>query len=220
MTDTTYDISADIIAQLVASYSQPAPLSVQLVKVQTAKPSRLSVAKAAKRAAEVAAPTTEGHNEVKREVIPFILPAVGSLDAKSYMKCMVRATDRNARIAAIAGYVGYDTTLSYSANELSANMSAKSVLYGKVTALPRPVHSAPTSPTLAGYVSGMPNATAKKMADLQGREVVAAETMLDYNKQAALHLERGDQANAHHAATMAQVECERLEQIRRDLTSL
>ena len=221
---TSYDISADIIAQLVASYSQPElPTSVKMVKVggsPTKKPSKLSVAKAAKAAADVVGAAVEGHNEVKREVIPFILPEVGSLDAKGYMKQMVRAVDRNARIAAIAGYVGYDTTISYSANELSANLRAKHTLRGNVVALPRPVHSAPTGPTLSGYVSGLPSATDKRRNDLQGREVVAAESMLDYNKQAAAHLERGDQSNAAHCATMAHLEADRLTQIRKDLETL
>jgi hypothetical protein len=221
---TSHDISADVIAQLVASYTQPElPTFVKMVKVSngpTKKQSKLSVAKAAAKAAEVVGEMTEGHNQVKREVIPFILPEVGTYDAKGYMKQMVRAHDRNERIAAIAGYVGYDTTISYSANELSANLRAKQTLRGNVVALPRPVHSAPTGPTLSGYVSGLPNATDKRRQDLKGREVVAAEAMLDHNKAAAAHLLRGDQANAHHAATLAQVECERLSQIQRDLETL
>lgn len=219
---TSYDISADIIAQLVASYQQPAlPTSVTMVKVggsPTKKPSKLSVAKAAKAAADVVGAAVEGHNEVKREVIPFILPEVGSLDAKGYMKQMVRAVDRNARIAAIAGYVGYDTTISYSANELNANMMAQRTLRGNPVPLARPVHS--VQPTLAGYVAGCNDAIAKKRADLQGRSVYVTEAMLDNERSTREALARNDQVNAHHFATMARLERERLDQIQIDLSNL
>jgi hypothetical protein len=225
--NSSHDISADIIAQLIASYQQPElpTSSVKMVKVSgapTKKMGKLAIAKAAK---EVAQQTTseraEGDCRVQQAVVVSIpLPPCGTFTAKEYIVGMRRAVNRNDRIRFIAGYTGFDTTLSYSANELNANMSAKRTLYGAVVALPRPVHSAPTAATLSGYVAGCHDAAAKKKADLQGRAVYTAEAMIDYNKQALEALDRNDQANAAHYATMAHLEADRLTQIRRDMETL
>lgn len=213
--NTPPDAVDAFIASLTGSYVQPAFAEPQrLVQVQrkVKAPSKLAAVKAAK-ASEVQ-PTTEGLH-VKPLVTSLPLPAKGSLTAREYLIAMRRSANRDDRIVAIAGYLGFDRHQSYSSQELAANLSANRAL--------RPMPCHPKVPgaavSLAGFVAGMPDPVGKKLADLKGREVLATEEYLVYTKQATEALALGDTVKASEYALMAQAETERLAQIKRDIAS-
>ncbi len=206
--NTSHDISAEVIAQLVASYNQPTmPQAQRLVKVQSAKPlpSKLAQVKAAKAAAKETAQATTA-----RDARPFVtavtLPSCGTYTARAFCQAMNRATDRDSKIIAIAGYAGYDVTDSFGAQEQRAMTMARHELRGAPKALTAPVHSK-VAPTLAGFVSGIPQPEARRALDLAAREQLAATALAD-------HLYR----NSHPLAfKLAEVEQERLTHIRSEL---
>lgn len=218
---------AAFIASLAASYVQPTfspsgdrqgrPVAppAGLVKVNRKPATKLAQVKA-ERAANVA-PQTEGLI-VKPIVTSIPLPEKGTLDARSYLIAMRRATDRDMMIRAIAGYVGFDRTVDYGAQELAANMQANRAM--------RPLPACPKVPgasaSLAGYKSatiGMPDAVARRKGDLQGRCVLAAESICEAEKSAKLALESGDMDLAAHFAKVAELESSKLEAIRYEFTS-
>jgi hypothetical protein len=201
--------SSDIIALLVASYGRNVPTASDIST--SPAPSKLKVVKAAKEKAKsddgaVAAPKSD------KVVTTAILPEAGTLSAKDYIIAMRRARDLNDRIAAIAGYVGFSRTASYSSQELAANMKAQ-----------RALRPAPTFPaisgaavSLRGFVAGVPDAAAKRLADLQGRETLAAETLADHERAASVAMSDEER---HYHTQMARVERERLDQIKADLAA-
>ena len=212
-------LSPEVLALLAASYGRPADQVVETIvtrsenaKPKASKPSKLAAIKAAKAEEAEAAPIAD-----KKPAMTVIeLPPVGSHDARSFLIAMRRAVSRDQEIAAIAGYIGFDRYGDFGSQQLTARMRAQREIRG-VSALPRPIHT--TAPTVAGYVSGANDPDAKRMADLQGRATLAAETMCDLQRQAKEALERGDQANAHYYAQLALVEQGRLIQIKADLGS-
>ena len=220
---TSTDINADsleaFIAGLTASYKQPEFTTQTLVKVER-KP------RAAKAHTVVVAPSSNNvlgashtlPSPVNAAPPPVVaqLPTAGTLSAKEYFVAMRRATDRDARIAAIAGYIGYNRAEMYSPQELAANLQARKVL--------TPPKASPAvsgaAISLVGYVKGVPDMKGKKLADLQGREVAAVEAMLSHRKVAVELLSQGNQIEAAHEANLAKLESDRLTQIRKDIESL
>jgi hypothetical protein len=87
--------------------------------------------------------------------------------------------NRNEKIQIIAAYIGYDDRLSFGANELGARMRAKRSL-SPVVPLAQPVHTA-LGETVRGYVAGIPDDRAKKIAHLEARERLSAEQMAAEN---------------------------------------
>ncbi len=224
---SSLDIQAQIIAMLTASYGRPVetPSLPKQDKPSKAKASsKANNVKAPAKSDSIAPKAVEAIAEVTaHHVRPLItslpLPEKGSLDAKAYIVAMRRAKDRNDRIAAIAGYVGFDVHGEYSSQELAANLQAKRELGHGVKAAVAPfAHGA--SKSLGGYVHGMPNEQAKRLADLAGREALAAETMLDHEAETRECLAQGRLEGAQYAAAMAKVEGERLTHIQRDLLGL
>lgn len=221
------DISAAIIAQLVASYTQPtlpgivsAPKMVQIKR--SSKVSQATVVTASAKSTvsnDIVAQHAASCNARDARPAPATLdlPAVGTLSAKEFIVAMRRAATRDHKIQALAGYVGYDVREVFGVQEQSATMKAQREIRGNPVALKLPVHSA--LPTLKGYVAGAVDANAKRLADLRGREVLAVDSILTLQKEAAEHLERGDEINAAYSVQLAQVESERLTNIRRDLAS-
>jgi hypothetical protein len=203
------DLTAAHIALLVASYGKKQDTSA--VSPQSA-PSKLKVAKAAKASAKV----SDGSQAapIERQVITTAaLPAAGTISARDFFIAMRRATDRNSRIVAIASYKGFSPTESYSSQELAATMAARREMNPPKSS--PPVVGAAVS--LRGYVAGANDPMAKKRANLIGREVYAAEEMTTH--LSAARAARSAEERAHHTA-MAQVESERLAQIRSDLAAL
>src|SRR5574337_706885 len=77
------------------------------------------------------APIAKVH-DVPAKVMPshpappaLVLPAKGTHDARGYIVAMRRASTRDERIQAIAGFVGYDRSADFSANEFRANQTAR-----------------------------------------------------------------------------------------------
>jgi hypothetical protein len=212
---TSTDINADsieaFIAGLTASYIQPTCAAPQQTPVR--KPRATKTA-----APVVVAPTLPSPSHTNPAPAPVVaaLPTAGTLSAKEYFVSMRRAKSRDEQIAAIAGFIGYDRCKMYAEQELAANLQGKKVL--------NPPKASPAisgaAISLQGYTKGMPDMKAKRLADLQGREVAAVENMLSHRKAAAEQLSQGNQVQAIHFANLAKLESDRLEQIRRDLNSL
>lgn len=173
-------LSPEVIALLQASYGRNADKVVATIVTRSEnpkprKPSKLAAVKAA--AIETAEQSATPHDpRLPVTVIEF--PAVGTLDARGFLVAMRRATTRDEQIKAIAGYCGYDRHGDHGAQDLSARMMAQRELRGAPAPLPRPIHTtASAMATVKGYVHGMPDGVATKVADLLGRERLAAENL-------------------------------------------
>lgn len=210
------------LSLMLATYAtSPETVKVETVKVKTDKPPMRKL-----RAVE-SLPSNGGNTAPKMSVtIP--LPAKGEHTAKSFLRAMITAgqrctvegkvyTDpahvRNDQIRAIAGYIGWDNSLDFGTQDSTARIQATSEL-----------HPMPATPafrrinnSIVGYVSGLPNETAKRLGDLQGRERLAVDTLAEHVKLAKEAT--NDQDKGMHEA-LAQVEEERLVQIRKDLADL
>jgi hypothetical protein len=213
------DISADLIAFLVSQYEQPevaAPPAVTLTKVQRQRATTVNMRKvSAPPTMPAVAPVDTARNAAPPPEVKA-LPAKGTLDARGYFLAQRAAKTRDERIAAISAYIGYSAALTYSQQEYAANARAKREI--------NPPKASPAVPgaavSLRGFVAGMPDPIAKKKADLEGRQVYCAEQIGEYNKAAKAALEAGNEVEAMHNATMAQLETDRLTQIRADLAAL
>lgn len=217
--DRSMVTEASIISELLASYatlnpeafaSPVAPAAPRMVRVK-------GKGKAAKSNAtpSVAPPTSQGATDPRPAVTFAPLPQKGTLDARSFLQAMGRSKDRQDRILAIAGFIGFDRHGDYSSQELAANLAANRQTRGAPLPLPRPVHTAP--PVTTGFVSGLPDGLTKRIGNLEGRITLAVETACDLRKQGAEHLTRGDMANAKRCELLAQVEDARADEIRAEL---
>src|SRR5271155_4349991 len=157
------DSHAALIARLTAAYGRPSAPSTHIAP---------TVVVSVKRNASPVPGTESADGSCAAPIVAKVasapLPFVGTLDAKGYMVAMRRAATRDARIAAIAGYVGYQTTGNYAAQEFSANTKAHQALRGAPKALARPVHSGSVS--VAGFIAGMPDQAGKRRANLEAQE--------------------------------------------------
>ena len=72
-------------------------------------------------------------------------------------------------------------------------------------------------PTLSGFVAGMPAPLARQIADLGGREVLAAETMATHEKAAR---DATDESTRILFEGLAMLESARIDEIRKDLARL
>ena len=152
------------IAGLTASYKQPEFTTQTLVKVERkpraakAHTARKSSQLLAETAPAVVAPTMASPVNAAPPPVVAQLPTAGTLSAKEYFVAMRRATDRDARIAAIAGFIGYNRGEMYSPQELAANLQARKVL--------TPPKASPAvsgaAVSLVGYVKGVPDMKGKQ----------------------------------------------------------
>jgi hypothetical protein len=157
------------------------------------------------------------------------MPERNTLDAKGFLQAMrdagKRPNDkgimvvhpsevRNDQIKAIHAYCGYDNRENFGAQDQAARAKAQRELRGpqKVVEVAKPSLSA------GGYVAGMPDHKARKLADLQGREVAAVDAMLAHQKDA--DNPHRSPADRELSAGLAEVERERLTQIRADIAAL
>lgn len=156
----------------------------------------------------------------KREAAPVAprptMPVKGTLDPKGFLVALNRAKDLAQRQEAIAAYVGYNFLLPYGPQEDGARKLAQKALKPYTPAAFSRGTTAPTN----GVVSGLPDHTARHVANLKAREVASVEAMLSHDRLAA---EASDAGNVHgwqlHGG-LAQVERERLDQIRKDLAAM
>jgi hypothetical protein len=126
-----------------------------------------------------------------------VLPKAGMLDARGFMLAIRKAGRRlnadgklytnesevrNDMIRAIAGYVGYDLGANYGPQELVAKTKAHRELSGKPVTGMTLAEKREASRSMVGFVAGMPDAIAKQVGDLRGRETKLAEDMLAASK--------------------------------------
>lgn len=137
----------------------------------------------------------------------------GDFTAAQFMMVWRRAKDRNEQIQAINGFTGYDNKLAFSVNEYNATTKAKKEL--------RPSHQltvVQNKQETKTFVAGLPDNHFKRIADLMGREKMAAEALINH-ELAASNLTEGS-IEQLTAVAMADVERERLVAIRFDLSLL
>jgi hypothetical protein len=209
------ELSPEVLALLAASYGKPAAEVVeQATKLRKAsKPSRLAAVKAAAIQAEETHPVTP---QAQPAMTVIALPQPGTLDARGFLLALRRASTRDQQIQAIAGYCGFDRHGDFGSQELAARMQAQRALKGGVSPLTRPVNTA--VPTVAGFVAGVPDGMARKVADLLARERMAAEAIGEH-EQIAANAEVDAATRSYHAQ-LALVEQGRISQIRADLATL
>lgn len=187
-------------------------------------------------------------------VMPSNLPSIGTYNGKSFLlalrDCGKRTTDegrvyfdptlvREDTIRAIAGYVGFDPNGDFGAQDLSARTRAQGELKPVVG---KEYKRVMVASTIAGYVSGVPNETAKRAMDLEARARLAAAALAAYEvikdhdglvkairehfigdvpPTAVLDAAKADASLVPaFAAEFAAVEAERLNQIHADLRAL
>lgn len=173
-------------------------------------------------------------------MVGMMLPDRGSLNAKDFLLAMRNAgkrtsetgasfidqrEKRNDEIRAIHGFmyeirkgvkvaIGYDPKRDFGSQEQAARMLAQREIRGpvKVSEVVKPSLSA------AGYVAGMPDLRSRRMANLEGQEVVYAELMIQHDKDAADPTRTAEQRKL--SAGLADLERERLADIRKQIAAL
>ena len=138
---------------------------------------------------------------------PWAVIEPGSVQAEGFLKMSRTAKNRNEAIAAIHAYIGYDMAKDFGTQEYQAKATAAREL--------KPiVYQAKTQATVQGFVAGMPNGGEKFRQNLKARERVAVEGIIEHTKAAEGSTNEFD--TTLHTG-LAQVEAERIRQIRMDL---
>jgi hypothetical protein len=213
----TSDIDPEILAMLSASYGRKSSVdSDEIISriVERNKPkSEKSPRKSGKAVAQAVG------SDPRPALAVNALPKAGTLDAKAFLVKMRRASTRDEQIELISSYVGYDRAKDHGAQELAARMSAQRSIRGDIKPLVAPVNTAGNTVVVGEvYSKGTPDAMARRRADLQGREALAAEAMLDNEKLAKdANISSADR---YYHGQLAIVERGRLAQIKRDLAAL
>ena len=219
------DISIDaILASLAATYIAP---SINGGKPRPTISLEKQVKVKAPKAPKAAKVEGKRNVDLSTVVLPKDLPAIGTYDAVSFFKALRTAGNRVSSngqavydaslvredtIRAIAGYCGFDPHGNFGAQDLAARSKAQNEL--------RPIKGEEyrrvlVSSTVAGYVAGMPNETAKQLANLKGREALAIRSMIAHNKVA--NDASRSETDRKLSETLANVEKERVERIREDI---
>jgi hypothetical protein len=137
---------------------------------------------------------------------------VALISARDFVVGMRRAKDRQEKVALINQYVGYNAAEDFGTQEMVALRKANNSINP-----PRHRGSYSLQPTLEGFVAGKPNHNEKAIQDLEARERLAVDQMLELEKK-ALESSDADVAAVYHA--QAEVETQRVIEIRRDLNRL
>ena len=157
------------------------------------------------------------------------LPKAGSLEAKGFLKAMRDAGVRKGKldmsvkredeVRAIAAYIGYNSNELHGSQEVAARMQAQRELHPITVNKDEVWHRNGTADnSVAGYVAGGFDSTARAVANLKGQEVVAAESLC---VQRAIMLDNSATLDARATASLlVKLEDERLAQIRKDLAAL
>lgn len=215
--------------------------SAQLVKAATAA----AVIAPAKRTPKD--PASNGSkSKVVTSNVPFHSVFAGTLDAIEFTQQVRTAgmrTDDNGRtffdkneerpdlIKLIDLFIGYDPNKDFASQELAARtLAARKMRGGPSASGPERPEIRRAQASISGFVSGIPDNTAKSIANLKARERLAVDQLLEQDKlsQGLRKSEDGksffsdplltDQEKGK-AAAMAQLERDRLVQIRLDLDS-
>jgi len=149
-------------------------------------------------------------NPAPPPVIPS-LPAKGTLSARDFLLTIRKAQSRQESIAAIAGFIGYDSKGDFGSQDLAARAEAQRQL--------KPVspkeYKRSCAPTVAGFVAGLPDNLYKKLADLNARQELATSNMLECLRKAE---EAPNAILSQHFLHEAKLEQERLQSIQQDLS--
>ena len=146
------------------------------------------------------------------------LPSTGTLDARSFIVAMRKATDRNEQIKCIAAYVGYDCNGDFGSQEVAARAKAQRELKPAPIQGPSRAEVKAASRSMTGFVAGMPDTIQRKLADLKAREVAAVDAMLAHQKAAKDPSRSEDERLL--SSGLAEVERERLREIRQHIQAL
>lgn len=161
------------------------------------------------------------------------LPVKGTLDAASFMQAIRQAgrrvndkgvsyTDQNEvrgdTIKAIAGFIGWNPRESFGSQEQNARAMASRMLSKRQDHGMTREELRSASRSLTGYVAGMPDRIARCVDNLKARAVTATEAMIQHEKDSQ-DMSRGTQARLLSEG-LAQVERERIEQIRADIRAM
>jgi len=143
------------------------------------------------------------------------LPEPGTLSAKAFTLMLNRVKSRDEAICAIAGFIGYDNRLTFAENEMAAKQAAKGQLRPVSTEGPTREERRAAQNSAKGYVAGMPDAQAKLIGDLLGREQYA----VDERTRLEVEQKREDLSPAERQLNdgLIQLENARLEAIRAEL---
>jgi hypothetical protein len=224
-------LSLALAALTVQHNQEQAALDAQNVtKIVTrnAEPSKKQAAKVAASKGVQAAPIHD-----KPAVFGVTMPDRNTLDAKGFLQAMltagrrindngVRFTDprevRNDQIQAIHAFVGYNPRESFGGQEVAARAKAHRDLRGApVVTGPSREEQRAASRSLAGYIAGLPDHKARRLADLKARETQAVDAMI-----AHVHAAR-DKARPMFDRKLsigfARVEKDRLAAIRNDIST-
>jgi hypothetical protein len=159
------------------------------------------------------------------------LSAVGTLDARALLLALRRSANREESIQAIAGYVGYDRSKDFGAQELAARLKAQRELQARTvptqsvslgTTIAEHVVRASHPSTVAGMAvyrqSNLPDPIAKRIAYLKARERQVGESIADHEQAAGN--EELDLAERHYHTQLALIDRARLATIREDIARL
>jgi hypothetical protein len=154
-----------------------------------------------------------------------------------------QADQRDDQIKAIDAFIGYDGRKDFASQELAARSQAirelRKAQGEDLTAGPDRSEKRRVNASLSGYVAGMPDNQGKDLAHLRARERLAVSTLIEQDAKTATaagsryvgaevmarmsddqkpvtNKQAPDQERAK-AAAFAQLEAERLQEIRRDL---
>jgi hypothetical protein len=236
------DFTALVLASLAASYEAPVvPVDDGTVSVpdQTVIARNISVKQAKalinSTSAVPASPVKEDDGSQAAPandtpILGLVLPEAGMLQARGFLMAMRSAGVRKGKldasvkredeIRAIAAYCGYDTSKLHGEQEQAARAKAQRDL--------KPIVIAPTDkawtrtntvdPTITGYVQGKFDAIDRRIADLRGREVTAAEALCAH-RIVFMNVKLTTEERAK-ASLLMKLEEERIAQIRADLHAL
>jgi len=137
----------------------------------------------------------------------IILPCKGTINARQFISMMNKAKDRDEKVIALSGFVGFDVAKPIGEQESAAFDAARRIMRPMTVDASEPRRRA--APSVAGFVSGMPDANRKQIENLLARERQAVRAMGD-----AL-LEGGEMGDARIA-----IEKARIDAIRADLANL
>lgn len=169
------------LAFILSSYQAPTQSDIVQVVVKAGKVTRVKGTALPNEAAEVKGAKVPSHKASKATKVEsatpnskpaLILPAKGSLDARSFLVAIRNAKSRDESIQAIAGFMGWNPGESFAAQDFQARAQAMRTIrpIDRSTLGPERNVIRQASRTLAGYVKGMPDDMAKTLENLRGRE--------------------------------------------------
>lgn len=178
--------------------------------------------------------------KIKREIVSSRVPqkskptgGPGTLDARGFMLALREAGNRlitgedgkthkvhqadqvrSDKIKAMQAFIGYDNTKDFGPQLMAAEMKAKSKLQPIDISGPSRSEQRRIQSTVKGYVAGARDGHAAKMADLKGRERMAVEALLKYEKEG---LASADENERNKLLALRDFEIQRLKSIRAEI---